>query len=360
MGSLFAQPVMSMQNIPDPGDTLYYLTDELPDRLRLGSKGPRQFWNFNGLEAPYLQMMQVEEASAGVFYERYPSSDLVMIDQDGNEQYFALNGAQIDLLGGTHNFFKGNAHHFSFFKGGIPEMLSDLQFGDQRNFETTYECVLTRTEIPEYLVEHFDGIIQAVKIEADMSRSIAADAWGTLLVPLGQYDVLRLHVEDQIDAQVFARTEESAAWTPVEGQVAERLIGSQRKTHYSFHARDVAQPIATVFLDEEDRARSVTFRVHPSQIEYYRLANPRQKIYAFPNPAIASVRLKLTNLDPGTYTVRFYNILGKPLLDKQVEFDRPQTLRLDLSSFAKGTYLYTLIDERGKKLVTKRIVVLKP
>ena len=87
----------------------------------------------------------------------------------------------------------------------------------------------------------------------------------------------------------------------------------------------------------------------------------RADVFAYPNPAIESARFEFMNLDRGAYRLVIYNILGVEVWRNDYEINQDQrTTKVDLSDFRKGTYLYSLIDERCKTLTTKRLIILRP
>ena len=73
-----------------------------------------------------------------------------------------------------------------------------------------------------------------------------------------------------------------------------------------------------------------------------------------------TVRFKLFDLDAGQYQIRFYNILGKRLFERTYDLAGTETIELNIGHLEKGTYLYSLLDKNGNKLITKRLIVLKP
>ena len=86
----------------------------------------------------------------------------------------------------------------------------------------------------------------------------------------------------------------------------------------------------------------------------------RPGVYAYPNPAINDARFEFTNLNRDTYTLKIYNILGAEVLKKQYFVNGTRTEKVDLTDLRKGTYLYSLIDSKGKTLTTKRLMIIRP
>lgn len=357
--SALAQPVINSKNFPDPGDTLYFLTDHLPDRIRITAPGPKQFWSFSHLDAPILEHILVEPPSAGKMSDVFPTAEMVLQGEDGQEAYYRTDDAGLHLLGRSESFQGMDAQVMSSFDQGLMEVVSGMEYDDDLDVESMYDCQLERSSLPSSVSKQLSPAVNRVRLHAKLTRRMTADAWGNMLIPGGQYDVLRVRIDDVCDVSVETQESENSPWEIGDPIIGEKILGRKNKSYYRFYAANIPWPIAVFYLDEEDELERVTFRANPQQIEYYQTSDTNQKIYAFPNPSYGSLRLRFDNLKPGNYTVRFYNILGKQLFEEDYEIESAKTVRVDVSNLQKGTYLYALIDDRGNKLVTKRIVVLK-
>ena len=92
-----------------------------------------------------------------------------------------------------------------------------------------------------------------------------------------------------------------------------------------------------------------------------KLYDQKPNIYAYPNPAIDQVRFDILNIPKGKYDLNIYNILGVKVWSNNYDFrNSVDTIQLDVNNFKKGTYLYSLVNEKGKTLATRRLVILRP
>ncbi|MCB0598025.1 MAG: T9SS type A sorting domain-containing protein, partial [Phaeodactylibacter sp.] len=69
---------------------------------------------------------------------------------------------------------------------------------------------------------------------------------------------------------------------------------------------------------------------------------------------------EFTNLAPGRYKLKIHNILGIEEWRKTYQISGNHTEKVDISSLRKGTYLYSLVDDRGKTITTRRLIVVRP
>ena len=87
-------------------------------------------------------------------------------------------------------------------------------------------------------------------------------------------------------------------------------------------------------------------------------SQPEIKVY--PNPAVNEVNFELNNLLPGRYNLNFYNIIGRQIASELIDISGSHFHTVRLNSFAKGVYLYSLINEQGQVVLTEKLVVKKP
>ena len=67
------------------------------------------------------------------------------------------------------------------------------------------------------------------------------------------------------------------------------------------------------------------------------------------------------NVPSGKYDLKIYNILGVEVWSQNYQFQNAtDTVLLDVSDFKKGTYLYSLVNQKGKRIATRRLIILRP
>jgi len=115
-----------------------------------------------------------------------------------------------------------------------------------------------------------------------------------------------------------------------------------------------------VNVDEDGEATSVDFKagtvissVAPSLLE-------QPNMFAYPNPAYLDVRIDFINLPTDDYTLNVYNIIGVKMHSQKERINGSKTIKLSVDDFRKGTYLYSLVNSKGKIVKTKRLMVIKP
>jgi len=82
-------------------------------------------------------------------------------------------------------------------------------------------------------------------------------------------------------------------------------------------------------------------------------------IVAFPNPSYGDVRFEFKNMPSDKYRVELYDILGRKMWSETSRRGQ-KVLDADLTAMRRGTYLYRVFDSKGKKLTTKRLMIVRP
>ncbi len=358
--ALQAQPVMKAPPAPEPGDTLFYFTDDLPKMIDVRSDGPDQFWNYAFLKAPYIEFNQVEAAASGKQHKSLPESELMIVNPQGQEEYYAYDDQWgLTLLGGNNlTLGSGSINNRWSLDNGLPLEGVKLNYTEEMDVSSTMKSKVSINRLSTDIQQALGKEVDTVMIQAGISRNIVADAWGRLQIPGGAYDVIRYRVTDLVEYDISTKSA-GAGWIDVEvpntGEFATR-------TMVSFHyiSDQYAQPVASVQMNPNGNPGEVRYMADPLYAYSYKTATPGQWLYAYPNPALSVVRFKLFDVRPGKYQIRFYNILGKLLFEESYEMDGEETIDLNIAQLQRGTYLYSLVDSNGNKLITKRLAVLKP
>ena len=85
-----------------------------------------------------------------------------------------------------------------------------------------------------------------------------------------------------------------------------------------------------------------------------------RNVYLFPNPTFGDVFLKFDGYGPGEYSFVVYNIIGKQI--SKVSFELPlgeEQTKITMPKLTKGTYLYSINNDKNKSLVTRRLSIIR-
>ncbi|MDX1665745.1 MAG: T9SS type A sorting domain-containing protein [Saprospiraceae bacterium] len=354
-----SQIVLGRDYFPVVGDTMYAAVDRLPVGVSVGEPGPDKRWMFTSLEAPFIRRSVVRRVGeAG----RFPEAEVYVPIGEDAEAYFATKDDAFCLVGlhGTDPLELGLSLSAGF-SPPLPERWAPLRYGDTRSSESSLQYPFSADQLPAELLDQLPITPDSLRIRLRIRRQESVDAWGTLTIPGGIYDVLRIARREQRDIRLDARLG-IFPWQDVTDLLPQNeALGPDTILSYHFFSNQAPQPIAVVYVNGQDEeVKAVEFKANDITTEVKSVEISSPGVYAFPNPAILDVRFEFYNLPVGEYKLTIYNILGQEVWSERYLIDGTFAERVDLSAFRKGTYLYSLTDERGKTLSTQRLIVVKP
>lgn len=369
MSSLMGQTIISDASLPEVGDTLFISVDNLPTNINVLPEMGQHSWDFSNLQAPFLQNRLVKDASEGLDFDKFPSA--TMIIEGGNavgDAYYRVNDGVLELLGygGSDQFNLGIDLDLKY-STPYPERTTPLAYEDVNEVSTDVTFDFSPDDLPVNIFEGLPITPDSLRVRIAFEREDVVDGWGTLTIPGGVFDVLRqkrVEVRNtRLDAKLGFLGWQDVTDILLSSFPPEQIpagVGTATTTQYYFLSEEAKEVIALVTMDSTGLV--------PTNVDFKggilnarkRTYSPKPGVYATPNPAIVNVRFEFFDLPNGNYKLKLFNIIGKEVWSKQYRINGSMVERVNVSFLKKGTYLYSLIDDDGHTLVTKRIVVLRP
>lgn len=357
-----AQIFIPTSLMPRAGDTLLTALDNLPTNLRSIPSGKNQRWDFAMLEAPYTRSTVWRPASKGADVGWFKNAEYTAPLDEQTEGYFRTQGTDLILVGAVGpDPLNLNRKSVMRFTPGLIERRYGLRYGDAFQADGNLVLTLAATEIPSWFRKKLPVSPDSIRLRVSYDRQYDVDSYGRLIVPGGIFEVLREKrieiLEMRLEVKVGRRR-----WQEVSKSLKDKtLLRPQKKITYWFYSNESKEPVARVWMNEnETKVLKVEFKPRERESTVQSLTNVRPDIYVSPNPAIANVRFEFYNLPPGTYRLSIFNIIGQEEWSKMYTINGNFTEQVDISQLKKGAYLYSLKDERGRTLSTKRLMVIRP
>jgi len=362
----WSQVVLNTNTLIEVGDTLRTAFDPLPMDLVLGVGGEDKSWDFSALSGLSSEAL-VLDPSEGLNAASFPEANQLFKVSLTQEVYNQKTGNQVNLVGfaGDDPFGLG-IQTILPYTPPYPERVLPLEYEDINEYDTQLKNQLPKDALPQFLIDSLanSGItFDSVRITITTNRIDEVDAWGTMQLPQGSFEVLR---EKRIRTQTpFIEFKVGfLGWTNATPFLIDQFEALKPDTLHSYYFwGDAKEPIAIVDYVgdfETGTIDDVTYKFDAMTVDIpYRKRN-KSDVIAYPNPAIDEVRFDLRNLPSGDYRISILNILGQEILSQNYRVNGNKTVIMDLDRLRKGTYLYALLDENDKPVTTKRLVVMKP
>jgi len=354
-----AQITIGKNVFPKAGDTLLLATDHLPERIEIGEAGAGKSWNFINLKAPYANEIVVK---SGKQVSPYFPPELLVLQLDKREWLYFQNSTEgLELVGEQNSTpLEVDIIAEAYYRPPILEQPADLKYGDKWADASTRYMPFAIDGNSLNLLNQLPVRPDSLRFRVAIERQNEVDAWGQLTLPGGIFDVLRVRRVEVQDIALDAKVGTSG-WQDIT-QLTPSLEGIRKRHQISYHflSDQASEPIAVVYTTSDDTPTKVTFKANRKSQIVRSTDATKGTVYAFPTEAFLYARFEFTDLPKGVYTLRLYNLLGIEVYNERYFVDGTRTEKVDVTQFQAGAYLYSLSDESGRIIATKRFYVKRP
>ena len=339
--------------MPRVGDSVFSLVDNLPTGIDLGEPGPNRVWDFTTLQSPFVRRYEYKQGdSPNSLVIQTSSSSLRYVEREGDVFLSSILNTDPLRIGSDISL------------RAFPPLLeydNPVNFNEASSEYSRLIGYIPWSEIP--LEFHLDdyNMMDTLRIVLEINRDDAADAMGMLLLQNESYDVIRERRIEEQTMTVWARNS-ADQWedvTPTMKSMLADITWNSITYSYIFIADGSPGPIAEVYTNERDEIERVIFSADP---KFAKIISPEKRlrgVYVYPNPSFGNVRFEFFNIPEGQYELSVFNLLGKKLWTVDESLKTGTVILSDLSFLPRGTYFYSLIDRNGKRIVTRRLMILK-
>ena len=333
------------------GDVIY-LADDDNTIVNVGSAGQNQTWDFSALQSNDSWMMEVVDPTTTPFDHLYPNANLCIID-DGDFIYCNKSSSSVSMLGiGDSVFQQGMAIislplSYSYTSTEGPLLVLDSLIGGPM-----VDFLLTSQGLSASLLTFGAAhVADSLSIEVESTTSFNVDAEGTMILPMGSFDALRVRIDRTITSSISVYCIDTTAgglnsdWYPLSFGG-----GSETESFYHWYSNDASTKftLAEVFLDSlgnlETGISFLTDAIINSldklEIDY---------INIFPIPTTYNVTI--TSQRNEEVVANLSDINGRELMN----FVFVNSTELDLSELDKGIYILHLNTKEGS--ISKKLIV---
>jgi hypothetical protein len=352
-----AQITITNASFPAAGDSLKTATDFNPVGITVTSPGGPFTWDYSTLNPSNRQVTVFQPAANGSAFATFPTADLVTIDDLGAEAYFDVTTSAFSSLGISGS--NGGGLPFAtdiIFSPPLPEFHAPLTFPNVFNSATSFGFAIAVSEIPGGILDSLgvpSGLFDSIRIKLTITRNDFVDAFGTLAIPGGTYNVLREKRTDYADTRLEIHVP-FLGWQDVTDLLPVAGFGKDTTITYNYLSNTAKEPIAVATMDTTGLVvQEVEFKDLgvPSAVDPLIASKP--EVVVSPNPASDQATFELKNIEPGKHVLQLFDAVGQRILVIELSSDRQS---IPLNSFNEGTYVYRLFDGKNKMLTTGKFL----
>lgn len=349
-------------NLPQEGDASLFFVDHLPTSIDPGKAGSAQRWNFMTLLSPFIRRSVYTDSQTSGLQTVFKESDLSRKINENTEAFYFKEDGDLLLLGyaGMDPFGLGVR---SIYKYDAPlvEQRGNIRYGDGSNTKTSLTTTFTLNDLPKKIRQLLPVTPDSIRLVMTTQRIDEVDAWGNMLMPGGFFDVLREKRSEARNLRIETKIG-SLPWQDITNTLPDNdIFGNHVFLSYYFYAEEFNEPLVKIFMNADNKGMDkVIYRANIIDQPIQDVGSIKSGVYAFPNPAIVNARFEFTNLPPDRYRLAIKNVLSEEIWAQEYFIQGNDLQKVDVSFLAKGTYLYSVTDSKGKILSTKRLVIIRP
>ena len=351
---------------PVPGDTLRSITTINFSGFEKTLIGEDLSWDLSDVQGGFLIETVYSEPEDGEASDMFPDADL-LDNSTLQEIYYESFNNKIVEIGRSGLDPVLNLIDLTFENDGESILRrAPMSFGDSYTDQSSFFIKADADVLPDSILGGLAASVDSLRLLVETKHEDEVDAWGTVELEGGaNYEVLRIKRTTTTNAVLGAKIF-ILGWVDVDpsnplfGSLGEllSLLGETTTVSYQFFANDNKEIIASY---SEDTAGNLITMTYKGDIATAldKIDLKEENLLTYPNPTYGDVTFQLMNLPHDKYKVLVYNIIGKQLWSSDINFLEGK-LHADLSHLRKGTYFYSIVNGKGQKVTTRRLMIMTP
>ncbi len=331
-----AQITIYSSDFGSSNDTIRYSHTTTINALSIESTDTNYFWDFSQL-TPNSQTMDeyIDINSVNMVYKIafYGISNLVSPRAD-----MSMGGVSIN---NSYNFYNKSTNDFRLVGYGGETSATPIPVTFD-NPDIIYRFPMTFGNVDSCISNWDINVPGTGYISEELHRHNEVDGWGTIKLPYGQFNCLRLKSTIFQDDSIYLSNTGLGIRVP------------QYYTVYTWLAKNMNFPIMTATVPQ-----NLIGQVNISYLDSIRQfvginsssINNDNTLYIYPNPTTNYVNIKFNSFDE--YTLNIINTFGEIIFTKQ--YNNKNNVNISTENFARGLY-FIQITNSNKQIVKKLIL----
>ncbi len=344
---------------PAAGDSLKTASDNDPQGITVTGPGGPFTWDFTSLNADSRFAALFQDASAGEQSAQFPDAELVVIDEFVGETYYDVSPTAVSAIGiGGSGLAAGFGIEADLrYDPPLVELRAPLTFPNVFDDPpSSLAIAFSIDQIPGDILDSLGvptGLVDSIAIRFSIDRSDFIDAYGTLAIPGGTYEVLREKRTDYTDIRIEIHT--ILGWQDITDLLGDfGGFGRDTSISYLYLSNTEKEPIAVVTMDSTGLVPvTVDFKDNGAASAVGDMAGSRVDVMVSPNPVTDVATFRLSDMLQGQYTLYVYDTNGR--LMQMVRLTSDHTA-VNLSRMPNGAGVYRLIDSRGRVVAAGKLL----
>ncbi len=283
-----AQITITNATFPAVGDTLHYAFGNQPGAINqiFTPPGSDQHWNLGSLQANQYWNPAMKNPQTGTAVGAFSGASILYSPPNSsNEAFVKVTGTQIIEMGYFGKDHLGLGLNLLFVnKPGLEESWAPAQFFDLRQSAANVLTAFAAFSAPPILL-NLVPTADSFRIRVTYQRISSIDAWGSLTIPGGTFEVLRKKRTEYKSSAVDVKVQ-PLGWIDISTIGGQQLLPLGTDTITTFHfLNDMSkEPIAVCTLNtQQNMVTGVRYKnTSASSATFAPTAN--ELMLSYPNP----------------------------------------------------------------------------
>jgi len=294
--------------------------------LDVSANGANQTWDLSELAPEGSSTLAIVYLNSLPFANQFPNGNYALTFDNYSYTIVSKNTTNLSIIGSV--YLVDQLDTTLYINNSSPELVYTFPFTMGSVVES-----YPRSDTKIFIDTTINSIyIDSAAINNKKLCEKEVVGWGTLKLPNGDFQVLKVNVSRKDTMTVNAKLM-GMVWAPIQGDTSE-------SNHIEFAMKNLLYPLSTVELDANQQPTNVYWVDVAPSLDINE--NVYSNIKYFPNPVIDNIVFEAN--EPINKIV-ILSLEGKKVLEKY--FDYEKTFSLDLSSLQSGTYLFTLYNDKS-------------
>ncbi len=355
-----AQITITNSVFPAVGDTLHYAFGNQPGAINqiFTPPGGDQVWDLSNLQATQYWDQIMKNPQTGTAYGSFPGASTLYNPLNSNNQvYLLVTGSQVFNMGYFGLDELGLGLNLLFDKKpDLEETWAPVNFFDIHQSSSNTLSAFDAPIAPPVLL-NLVPTADSFRIRVTQQRISTIDAYGTLTIPGGTFNVLRKKQTEYKSMAVDVKVA-PLGWIDISTIGGQQLLplGTDTITTFNFLNDVSKEAIAICTLNTgQNTVTGVQYKAVNIPSATF-TPTPTISLSAYPNPVQNTLYVHFTNDAGATYQLRLMNALGSLALEQAVRSSAGENdISIPVSNLAPGAYELILL-RNGVSVGRSRVV----
>jgi hypothetical protein len=341
-----AQITVTDSDIISVGDIVYQAVDTMPSNLiTTGNSGPNQTWDFSSLQNMEVDIIEVISPIGSPYENIHPDANMC-VEIDDELMYLDKSSTGLEMVGygdiPLNMLMIPLPLVYALSQQNGPNTIMDSVFDNAAGlFDNSLAPIISSN--PSF------NQIDSLKIKVVNTSDFNVDAWGSVTIPMGTYDALRLKVEETNITEFFTYCSVSGtggSWFSAQNFLP---IETETVNRYQWWSNDPSVKFMIAELEMDSLNNNVEFVTFLTETQTSVVTDLLyNSISVFPNPTSDKI---IVNTDLKNCNYELVDVKGSVITSDNFNY----STEIDLSKSAKGIYFLKLKSQN--EIITKKIII---